>query len=240
MTPPVAKPAINRGLMLRLVGALALVGAVVTVAAVAEAPSLTQLRAQFAHPSALAMLVFVALYAVVTLSPLPKAVFTIAAGAAFGVPIAIPIVLVGALTGAVIAFYLGRLLGRGPAQRFAGPRLVLLDAHVGRHGLWAVTALRLVPIVPFTAMNYLCGMTALRLTPYVVGSLLGMAPATTAYALVGAYGSSPGSWPFLAGLAGLVALTVTAVLLTARHRRRARAAATGSQVSDAARGGVPE
>lgn len=217
-----ARTVLGRGWMLRLAGTLVLVGAAVTTAVLIDASSLAHLRAQFENPGAPTILLFVALYAAVTLAPLPKAVFTIAAGVLFGVPAAIPIVLIGALAGAVIAFSLGRLLGRNTAQRLARRRLATLDAQLNRHGLWAVAALRLVPIVPFTAMNYLAGVTALRLWQYIVGTLIGMAPATTAYTLVGAYGSEPGSWPFLAGLAGLVALTVVAGLLAARHRRTAQ------------------
>ncbi|MEO9220368.1 MAG: TVP38/TMEM64 family protein [Mycobacteriaceae bacterium] len=225
-------------MLLRLGVALLMVGAAVTAAVLISTPSVTHLRTQFDHPSLFSALMFAALYAAITVSPLPKAVFTIAAGAVFGVPAAIPIVLAGALAGAVIAFYLGRLLGREATQRLAGRGLATLDTQLRRHGLWAITALRLVPVVPFTAVNYLSGLTALRLAPYAVGSLLGMTPATTAYAFVGAYGSSPGSWPFLAALAGLVTLASIGALLAAQHHRNT--GRTASTDDNTAAGAAPE
>lgn len=202
------------------------VGAVVVAVLVGE-PNVEDLRTRFDHPGLPMALIFAVLYAAVTLAPLPKAAFTIAAGMLFGVPGAIAIVLTGALVGAVAAFYLGRVLGRHAAERFVGRHLVGLDALLVRRGLWAVAGLRLVPLVPFTAMNYLSGLTALRLAPYVMGSLLGMAPGTAAYVVVGAYGAVPGSWPFLAALAGLFALTAAGVLVAVRHRRQHRRVAGG-------------
>jgi len=54
------------------------------------------------------------------------------------------------------------------------------DAHLADRGLWAVLALRPIPLVPFTALNYLAGLTALRLRDFVIGTVIGMIPTTTA------------------------------------------------------------
>ncbi len=208
--------------MIQLIALLVMVMVSVAVAVLIGGPNVEDLRARFDHPGLPTALIFAALYAAVTLAPLPKAVFTIAAGMLFGVPAAVAIVLTGALVGAVAAFYLGRVLGRHAAERFVGRHLIGLDALLVRRGLWAVAGLRLIPLVPFTAMNYLSGLTALRLAPYAIGSLLGMAPGTAAYVVVGAYGAAPGSWPFLAALAGLLALTAAGVVAAARNRRLRR------------------
>ena len=67
--------------------------------------------------------------------------------------------------------------------------------------------LRLVPLVPYTALNYLAGLTALRPAAFVVGTIVGMAPGTAAMVGLGAYGSERASAPFVAAAVGLVALT---------------------------------
>ena len=202
-----------------------LAGAAVVVGVVVGVPSLGQLRSSFVALGPWAGVVFAALYAGITLSPLPKTVFTVAAGALFGVPVALVVVLLGASCGAVVAFGLARLLGRDMVYRLVGARAAHWDRQMARRGFWAVLAARLVPIVPFTAVNYLAGVTSLRLRDFMVGTVLGILPATTAYIVVGAYGSRPGSWPLWAALSGLALLTVAGLLAGWRRRRRPTASA---------------
>lgn len=151
---------------------------------------------------------------------------TIAAGAAFGLARGLLIVLVGAAVGAGCAFYLGRILGRDAVQHFTGARLQAVDAFLARRGFWAGLAARLIPIVPFNALNYLSGLTAVRARSYLAATALGILPGTTAYVAVGAYGDRPGSWPFLAALGGLLLLTVVGVVGSRIRSRRAASLST--------------
>ncbi|MGI8680774.1 MAG: TVP38/TMEM64 family protein, partial [Mycobacteriales bacterium] len=176
------------------------------------------LRRQYAGTGLFGALGFALLYALLSLLPLPATVFTLAAGAVFGVARGLPIVVLGATLGATAAFYLGRVLGRDAVQHFTGARLQTLDRYLARRGFWAVLAARLVPIVPFTALNYLSGLTAVRAPSYLIATILGILPGTTAYVAVGAYGDQPGSLPFLTALGTLLLLTVVGVTVTRRHR----------------------
>jgi uncharacterized membrane protein YdjX (TVP38/TMEM64 family) len=97
----------------------------------------------------------------------------------------------------VAAFALGRALGRDAVERVTGTRVARVDALLGRHGLLAVLGVRLVPVLPFTVINYAAGLTAVRLRDYVGGTALGIVPGTIAFVALGAHGSSPGSWPFV-------------------------------------------
>ncbi len=217
-TPPPAAGPSRTVLVLRLAAFAALVVAAAVVALVVGVPSTSQVRTTVDGWGWWAEVAFVGLYAVVTLTPLPKTVFTLAAGAVLGLAGGLPAVLVGAMLGALTAFFLGRLLGREAVQRLTGARVDRLDALLARRGLAAVLAARLVPVVPFTAMNYVAGLTALRLRDYVVGTAVGILPATTAYVTIGAYGSEPGSWPVLASVGALVLLTGGGALVTWRRR----------------------
>lgn len=206
-------------LLIRLtfIGVLAV--AAVLVLALVGPPSRAEVESWFAHAGLGAAVSFCALYAVVSLTPLPKPVFSLAAGALFGVPTGVLVVLVGATIGAVVSFWLGRLLGRDVVARMLGARAARFDELLRDRGFWAVVVVRLAPVVPFTAVNYLSGVTAIRPVAFVLGTVVGMLPGTTAYVTVGAYGSTPGSWPFVAGLAVLVVLTLVALTAT-RWRRR--------------------
>jgi uncharacterized membrane protein YdjX (TVP38/TMEM64 family) len=206
--------------LLRLAGLVVLVAVLVAVAVGVGVPGREELRAEIAGRGWWAPVAFAGLYAVVCLSPLPKTVFTLAAGALFGVAAGIGVVCCGALLGAVGALYLGRLLGRDAVRWLGGARLDAFDARLSRHGLRSILLARLIPVVPFTAVNYLAGVTSVRLRDFLAGTALGILPTTTAYVTVGAYGWQPGAWPLWAALSGLLLLTVGG--LVAERRRRTR------------------
>ncbi len=196
-----------------------LVGAVV-VALMIDLPPVERLRAAVASAGVLGLAGFVLLYVGLALVPVPKNVATIAAGAAFGLGTGFALVLAAAVLGAVVAFGLARLLGRAAVESYGGSRLAGVDAVIERNGIFGVVLLRIVPLVPYTALNYLAGLTALRPHAFVVGSILGMAPGTAAMVGLGAYGSEPASAPFAAAAVALVALTgLGAALVRAQSRR---------------------
>lgn len=222
MSPTHPVGMLTRALLVRMVIALVLGAAAIMIAVLVGVPEVSQLRAAFGG-GLLGGLVFSGLYAAVALSPLPKTVFTVAAGALFGVLTGVIVVLAGATVGALAAFSLGRWLGRDVVHRLTRIRAERFDEHLARRGLGAVLVLRLVPLVPFTALNYLAGLTALRLRDFLLGTLIGMVPATTAAVTLGAYGTQPGSWPFLTAAAALLVLTALGLLAAARRRRAGRA-----------------
>ncbi|MGL1330338.1 TVP38/TMEM64 family protein, partial [Vibrio parahaemolyticus] len=88
------------------------------------------------------------------------------AGLVWGFPVAFAMVYVGALLGAAASFALGRALGREAVERFTGARVARLDAAIGRRGLPAVLGARLVPVIPFTLINYGAGLTSVRRRDY--------------------------------------------------------------------------
>ncbi len=149
---------------------------------------------------------FFALYAGLALVPWPKALLTAAGGALFGLWAGAGLSLAGALVGAIVSFGVGRLLGRDAVDRLIRGRLARVDALLADHGLSAVLVVRLVPLVPFTAINYASGLSGVRFRHYVLGSALGMVPGSLAYAAVGAYGTNP--WGLAAAGSALVALVV--------------------------------
>lgn len=195
----------------------ALVAAAVALAVAGALPSAGSVRswadgAGRAGPPLVALL-----YAGLTLAPVPKAPLSTAAGALFGLPVGLAAVLAGAVAGAGVAFGLARWLGRSAVARLDRERLVRLDALLRRRGLLAVVAVRLVPLAPFTALNYACGLTAVRTRDYLLGTAVGILPGAAAYVALGAYGTDPGSVPFLVAVGGLAALAVGG-LVVARRR----------------------
>lgn len=71
-------------------------------------------------------------------------------------------------------------------------RFAAIDRAISRDGLKFVTLLRLSPLLPLAASNYLYGLTSVDLGSYVLGSWLGMLPGTYAYVTAG--GSGVEAW----------------------------------------------
>jgi len=151
---------------IRLVVLVVLVGAGAAVAVMVGLPDLAGLRDYVAALGPSAPAVFVLLYAAATLAPLPKNVMSAVAGLVFGLAAGIGVVLVAAMLGASTAFVLGRALGRDAVERFTGTRVERVDQLLRRRGILAVIGLRLVPVLPFTAINYAAGLTAVRATAW--------------------------------------------------------------------------
>ena len=165
---------------------------------------------------------FVVGYAAVTLLLVPKNVLSAAAGVVFGLGTGSLLVWAGAMLGAAAAYRIGRVLGRDGVERLAGGSLARLDGLVERRGVVAVLAARLVPVVPFTLVNYGSGLTTVGFVPYLAATGVGIVPGTLAYVAVGAYGTQPGRWPFLVAIGALIVLTVGGVVAT-RFRTGGRA-----------------
>jgi uncharacterized membrane protein YdjX (TVP38/TMEM64 family) len=186
---------------------------------VVGAPNADEIRADVAALGSIAPLAFVLVYAVLTVLPLPRNVLSAAAGLSFGLAQGVLLAVPGAVLGAAAGFGLARLLGREAVERFGGPRVARADALLARRGIAAVAVARLVPVLPFTAVSYAAGLTAVRIRDFIVGTAIGVVPGTVAYAALGAYGTSPTSWPFLAAVAVLVALSLAGAWPAARRRR---------------------
>lgn len=158
-------------------------------------------------------------YAALTLTPVPKNLLTIAAGLVWGFWLALGMVYVGALLGAAASFVIGRALGREAVERLTGARVARLDAALADRGFLAVLGARLVPVIPFTLINYGAGLTAVRRRDYALGTAVGIIPGSAAYVALGAFGLELGP-PFWAAVAVLGVLILGGAITAAVMRRR--------------------
>ncbi len=214
--PPVQRSAAV--LIVRGVAFVIFVALAVAVGLIVGVPPLEQVQQTVASWGWAGGAVFVALYAAITLTPAPKNVLSVAAGLIFGFAGALALVYLGALLGAGAAFGLGRWLGRDAVERYTGTRVARLDELVRRRGLAAVIGVRLIPIIPFTAINYGAGLTAVRPRDYALGTAIGIIPGTVAYVALGAFGLEFG-WPAWVAIGVLGALTLAGAIWAERGRR---------------------
>jgi uncharacterized membrane protein YdjX (TVP38/TMEM64 family) len=161
--------------------------------------------------------VYMLLYAVGPSFLVPGAVMTIAGGLAFGALRGSVYSLLGAEAGALVAFAAGRFLGRSFVQRVVGARFEKLLARIGRHGFQIIFYLRLVPLIPYNALNLLAGASPITFRDYFWASAIGMVPGTILFAFLGDALWHPASPRFFLAL-GLIAVCFAGGELARRRR----------------------
>ncbi len=132
----------------------------------------------------LAPVVFVALYAAATALAVPGTILTFAGGAVFGFWWGTLLNMLAANIGANAAFLLARTLGRDGVRTLMGSdsrALEKLDNVVTQHGFRGLLTLRLIPLVPFNALNFGSGLMPLTWRTYATATVIGIVPGTAIY-----------------------------------------------------------
>jgi uncharacterized membrane protein YdjX (TVP38/TMEM64 family) len=160
----------------------------------------SQLRSQIMAWGLWAPLVFIVLYTIGPSFLLPGAVMTIAGGLAFGVWWGMVYSFIGANLGALVAFGAGRFLGKGFVQRIVGDRFQSTVERIARHGFRIIFYLRIVPVIPYNALNLLAGASPITFRDFFWASIVGMVPGTFVFAFLGDALWNPLSLRFLAAL----------------------------------------
>ncbi|HLL65884.1 MAG TPA: TVP38/TMEM64 family protein [Micromonosporaceae bacterium] len=117
---------------------------------------------------------------------LPRTLLALVSGLMFGWVSGALYVIAGVTLGATLAFFIGRLLGRDFVERRLRGRLRHIEQAVASRGALAVLISRMIPLVPFGISNYAFGTTSVSRRSFFLGTLLGVAPASIAYAALGA------------------------------------------------------
>src|ERR1700744_1832047 len=165
-------------------------------------------------------LAFLLAHIVVTVVPVPRTAFTLAAGLLFGPVLGIAIAVVASTASAMIAMMLVRAAGWRLNRLVRHRSIHTVDERLRHRGWLAVLSLRLIPAVPFSALNYAAGASAVRVLPYALATLAGLLPGTAAVVILGDALAGHISWPLYLVSACTAALGLTGLVIELRHYRR--------------------
>lgn len=196
--------------VLRWLLGLMLVLAVGTAITLRDRFDAAALQAWVEGAGAAGPLLFMAVYALVTVLFLPGSVITLAGGVLFGPVWGTVYNLTGATIGAALAFLIARYLTAGWVAQRTGGRMKQLVDGVEQEGWRFVAFVRLVPLFPFNLLNYALGLTRIRFWHYVLASYIFMLPGATAYTWLGYAGREA-----LAGGEGMIRNILVALALLA-------------------------
>lgn len=177
------------------------------------------------------MVVYALLFIVGVVVFVPTTVFSIGAGFLFGLVPGLILSGICVALGAWVTFVVGRYLARDAVQRKVRelPKFQAMERAISMEGFKMAFLTRLVPIFPFTVLNYLFGVTRMGVRRFVVATSLGMLPATAAYVYLGAMagdlkralamGNSPTAATYLMWAAGVLSVVAIVWLITRRAKQ---------------------
>ena len=161
------------------------VAAVVAVVLLGPLPTALQLRDWAASAGPWFPLAFLAAHVVVTVLPFPRTAFTLAAGLLFGPALGVAIAVTASTVSALLALLMVRGLGWQLSKLVSHPAVEAVDARLRARGWAAVLSLRLIPVVPFSVLNYAAGASSVRVLPYLLATVAGLLPGTAAVVVLG-------------------------------------------------------
>jgi uncharacterized membrane protein YdjX (TVP38/TMEM64 family) len=169
----------------KLVAIVAGITALAAVAVFVPVPTALQLRDWAQSVGPWFPLAFLLAHIVVTVLPIPRTAFTLAAGLLFGPVLGVVIAVAASAASAVLAVVLVRAAGWQLNRLVRHGAVNKVDERLRDRGWRAVLSLRLIPVVPFSALNYAAGASAVPLIPYTLATLAGLLPGTAAVVVLG-------------------------------------------------------
>lgn len=157
-------------------------------------PPLSTIRQWVEQTSPWAPLTYLLLMVAFTQFPIPRTVWTLAAGILFPPVVGISLMMMGLGISAGVSLMVVRRIGslwtgRGSAETKnakateESAQAQRLSNLVEDRGWIAVLGLRMVPAVPFSVLNYACALISIPLGPFLFATIVGSLPNTVALVL---------------------------------------------------------
>lgn len=125
--------------------------------------------------------IFIGAYAICNLTFLPTQPLAIAATVVWGWQGGAALELVAASLGSLPPYYLARFTSREWLERVAARHLVWIE-RFQQQEFTTLLALRFIPLVPYTPLNFVAGVAQIRPIPYLLATVIGVTPATVIFA----------------------------------------------------------
>ncbi len=166
---------------------------------------------------------FFIIYLGAVIATIPGTIFGVIAGGLFGSLVGVILISVSSTVGASICFLIARYFARDTVARWLSKNKTMkrLDELTENQGMMIVGLTRLIPLFPFTLLNYGFGLTKVSFKTYVFWSWLCMLPGTI-IVVVGTdaltQGLTQGRVPW--ELLGVLFVTIFALALIVWYSRR--------------------
>ncbi len=125
-----------------------------------------------------AILVYVLLYTVNTVTLIPPIAFmSLSAGALFGPVWGTVALSLGAFCGTTTTFIISRFFGGKLVDKFVKGKAADFNEKLSKNGFIVLLPMRLIGFPPYEFVNYACGLSKISYKDYIAATMLGMSPA---------------------------------------------------------------
>ncbi len=124
-------------------------------------------------------ILFILIYAIGAVISIPGTILTFVGAILFGAWLGTLLNVIGATIGATLAFLVARYLAHDYIDGLF--KYENIKQKLNEHGFKIIFILRLLPFVPYFALNYVAGLSRIRLKDFILASFLGMIPGTFIY-----------------------------------------------------------
>lgn len=146
---------------------------------------INKLRNIIGYNKIVAPFIFLILCTIRPLLLLPVGIFSTLGGLMFGALLGTIYTLVGSILGSIIAYFLAKKFGKELVDRLLKGRYSKIKINSKENGFIITFILRVVPILPFDAVSYICGISNIMFKDYLLGTIIGIIPGTFIYSYFG-------------------------------------------------------
>ncbi|MEX2332993.1 MAG: VTT domain-containing protein [Pseudohongiella sp.] len=144
---------------------------------------ITELSALQRTPWLLPLIIVI--YVVALLLMFPLTVLVVVTAMLFGPWWGLLYAGAGTLSSSAVTFWVGRMLGEAPLQRYSGRYVTSLRRYMGERSIRSMIVINLLPLAPFTFTNLMAGAFSLPFPRYMLGSAIGIIPGLAVVTLLG-------------------------------------------------------
>lgn len=151
----------------------------------------------------------------------PGTPLTLLAGATLGVFWGSVVSIIGNTLGAAAAFFISRYFLRNYVTKTIYAKYPAIQKYETRffnRGLMTVIFLRLIPLFPFNALNYLLGVTQVKTKDYLMGTAFGIIPGTIAFVYFGNAITMLSPFHIISSVVAIVGLTYVGKYYEKRYK----------------------
>ncbi|MCX7904222.1 MAG: TVP38/TMEM64 family protein [Caloramator sp.] len=146
---------------------------------------INKLRNIVGYNKIIAPIIFLILCTVRPLLLLPVGIFSTLGGLMFGAFLGTFYTLVGSIFGSIIAYFIAKKFGKDLVDRLLKGKYRKIKINPKENGFIITFILRVVPILPFDAVSYICGISNINFKDYLLGTIVGIIPGTFIYSYFG-------------------------------------------------------
>ncbi len=160
--------------------------------------------------------IFILIYAVSVTFAVPASALTLISGPLFGFWQGLILTIIASNLGCHITYWFSKILGKDVIFKYIKPGSFMDTAtkKAQENGFIFMMYVRLLPIFPFAAVNYLTGLLNIKYKHYAIATFLGMLPGSAVYVYLGYSASNIQDNPIglIISIAVLVLFTVVVTL----------------------------